>query len=80
MEKVRGKGTRKVKNERSGEEENRSLDRNPRNSCVKVISALKKGKGVEHKIEFTNDATIAYSLICSFIPQTVTETMDYNRL
>lgn len=56
-----------MKNERSGEEENRSLDRNPRNSCVKVISSLKKGEGVEHKTEITNDTTITYSLICSFI-------------
>lgn len=69
-----------MKNKRSGEEENRSLERNLRNSCVKVISALKKGEGVEHKIEITNDTTITYSSIRSFIPQTITEIMDYNSL
>lgn len=69
-----------MKNERSGEEETRSLERNLRNSCVKVISALKKGERVEHKIEITNDTTITYSSIRSFIPQTITEIVDYNSL
>lgn len=64
-----------MKKEEDGEEENRSLDGNPRNSCVKVISPMKKGEGVEHKIEITSDVTIIYSLICSFIPQTFTDAL-----
>lgn len=36
---------------------------------------MKKGEGVEHKIEITSDVTIIYSLICSFIPQTFTDAL-----